>query len=141
MDFDKYVCKYKDNSNSNIKYNFNFIKISLCIYYIYMKYPIIKSGLYTLKSDNGHSHTQLITISQVGINVFMSFYNSFIEKDISITGKWFYNEGNNTNILHLTNDYNNKKMYFYIDKCHNIDIVTLKGHYEDNKNCIFFIEK
>jgi hypothetical protein len=106
-----------------------------------MKYPIIKSGLYTLKSDNGHSHTQLITISQVGINVFMSFYNSFIEKDISITGKWFYNEGNNTNILHLTNDYNNKKMYFYIDKCHNIDIVTLKGHYEDNKNCIFFIEK
>ena len=106
-----------------------------------MKYPIIKDGLYTLKSDDRHQYTQLISISQVGINVFISFYNSFIEKDISIYGKWIYNDKSTTNVLHLTNDYNNKKMYFSIDTCYNSDIVKFKGHYEDNENCTFFIEK
>jgi hypothetical protein len=105
-----------------------------------MRYPIIKEGLYILKTNNEHKCTQTISILQIGTYVEISFFNSFIEKNVSIKGSWILNEQKNGYNLHITNSYNNKKMVFYIDKSYN-DYFTLKGRYEDNNNYIFLIEK
>jgi hypothetical protein len=105
-----------------------------------MRYPIIKEGLYVLKTDNENKYTQTISILQVGTHVEISFYNSFIEKSISIKGNWILNEQKNGYNLHVTNSYNNKKMFFCIDKSYN-DYFTLKGRYDDNNDYVFLIEK
>jgi hypothetical protein len=106
-----------------------------------MKYPVIKEGVYTLKVDNEHKYTQSVSILQVGTSVTISFYNSFIEKNIIMSGGWMLNEKQNGYILHVTNSYNNKKMVFSIDKCTSNDYFTLKGSYESDDNYIFLIEK
>ena len=106
-----------------------------------MRYPVIREGIYTLKAIDEHKYTQNIVIAQVGTSVTMSFYNSFIEKNIIIAGSWVLNEKQNGYILHVTNSYNNKKMVFSIDKCTSNDYFTLKGSYESDDNYIFLIEK
>jgi hypothetical protein len=106
-----------------------------------MRYPVIKDGIYTLKVDNEHKYTQEVRISQVGTSVTISFYNSFIEKNITISGSWVLNEKKNGYNLHVTNSYNNKKIVFSIDKCVGNDHFTLKGGYSEGDNkSIFTIE-
>ena len=106
-----------------------------------MRYPIIKDGLYTLKSNNEHKYTQSVSILQNGLYVEITFFNSFIEKNIFIKGKWMLNEQKNGYNLHVINSYNNKEMFFSIDKIYN-EYFSLKGHDEDtNNNYNFIIEK
>lgn len=105
-----------------------------------MKYPIIKDGLYTLQTDDVNKYTQDVSILQIGIYVEISFFNSFIEKSVCIKGKWTLNQQKNGYILHVNNNYNNKDMFFSIDKIYN-DHFTLKGHYKDNNDYIFIIVK
>ena len=104
-----------------------------------MKYPCVKEGVYTLKSNDEYAYTQTVSIKQDGITVDISFSNSLIEKIVSIKGTWIFNQKYNKYILNLVNDYNNKKMFFVVDKCYN-QYFTLKGGY-DIDNHIFQIEK
>ena len=104
-----------------------------------MKYPIIRKGTYTLKTIDEYMHTQTISMSQLSTNVEISFFNSFIEKNVTIKGSWVFNQTYNKHILNLVNDYNNKKMFFSIDKCYN-DYFTLVGGY-DIDNHLFQIGK
>lgn len=104
-----------------------------------MKYPRIKEGIYILKTDEIYAHTQNVSIKQDGMSVEISFINSLIEKNVSIKGIWIFNQKYNKYILNLVNDYNNKKMFFCVDKCYN-EYFTLIGGY-DLDSQLFQIEK
>jgi hypothetical protein len=98
-----------------------------------MKYPVIKKGTYILKTNDEHLYTQTIYISQMGTSVEISFFNSFIEKNVNIKGSWVFDEEQCKYNLNLNNDYNNKKMFFSVDKCYD-DYFTLIGGYDKDNN-------
>lgn len=104
-----------------------------------MKYPFIKKGIYTLKTNDEYTYTQNVSIKQDGTGVEISFINLLIEKNVYIKGNWVFNQKYNKYILNLVNDYNNKKMFFCVDKCYN-DYFTLIGGYDLNSQ-LFQIEK
>jgi hypothetical protein len=105
-----------------------------------MKYPIIKKGIYTLRTFDEYPFIQTISIIQTGINVEISFFNSLFEKIVIIKGNWILNQKNSKYILNLINNNNNKKMFFSVDKCYN-DYFTLVGGYDDENNHQFQIDK